>query len=52
VSDDDTSLGVQIPSQPTLAALRAPDEETRRREIEYFIEDLRRVAVILAEKVR
>jgi hypothetical protein len=27
--------------------LRAPDEETRRREIERFIEDLRQVAEIL-----
>jgi DNA polymerase len=34
------------------ALLRAPDEETRRREIEHFIEDLRRVAVILAGKVQ
>jgi DNA polymerase len=29
------------------ALLRAPDEETRRREIERFIEDLRQVAAIL-----
>ena len=29
------------------ALLRAPDEETRRREIERFIEDLRQVAMIL-----
>jgi DNA polymerase len=29
------------------ALLRAPDEETRRREIEHFIEDLRQVAAIL-----
>ena len=29
------------------ALLRAPDEETRHREIERFIEDLRRVAAIL-----
>jgi hypothetical protein len=29
------------------ALLRAPDEETRRREIERFIEDLRQVAEIL-----
>ena len=29
------------------ALLRAPDEETRRQETERFIEDLRRVAVIL-----
>jgi uracil-DNA glycosylase len=29
------------------ALLRAPDEETRRREIERFIEDLREVAAIL-----
>ncbi len=34
------------------ALLRAPDEETRRREIERFIEDLRQVAAILAGKVR
>jgi DNA polymerase len=34
------------------ALLRAPDEETRRQEIERFIEDLRRVAAILAGKVR
>ncbi len=34
------------------ALLRAPDEETRRREIERFIEDLRRVAAILAGKLR
>jgi DNA polymerase len=34
------------------ALLRAPDEETRRRETERFIEDLRRVAAILAGKVR
>jgi DNA polymerase len=29
------------------ALLRAPDEETRRQEIEHFIEDLRQVAAIL-----
>jgi uracil-DNA glycosylase family protein len=29
------------------ALLRAPDEETRRREVERFIEDLRQVAAIL-----
>ena len=29
------------------ALLRAPDEETRRREIERFIEDLRQIAAIL-----
>ena len=29
------------------ALLRAPDEETRRREIERFIEDLRQVAEML-----
>ena len=34
------------------ALLRAPDEETRRQEIERFIEDLRGVAAILAGKVR
>jgi DNA polymerase len=34
------------------ALLRAPDEETRRQETEHFIEDLRRVAAILAGKVR
>ena len=34
------------------ALLRAPDEETRRLEIDRFIEDLRRVAAILAGKVR
>ncbi len=34
------------------ALLRAPDEETRRQEIERFIEDLRQVAAILAGKVR
>jgi DNA polymerase len=34
------------------ALLRAPDEETRRQEIEHFIEDLRRVAAILAGNVR
>jgi DNA polymerase len=34
------------------ALLRAPDEETRRREIEHFIEDLRQVAAILAGKIR
>jgi len=34
------------------ALLRAPDEETRRQEIEHFIEDLRLVAAILAGKVR
>jgi uracil-DNA glycosylase len=34
------------------ALLRAPDEETRRHEIERFIEDLREVAAILAEKAR
>jgi DNA polymerase len=33
------------------ALLRAPDEETRRQEIEHFIEDLRQVAAILAGKV-
>jgi uracil-DNA glycosylase len=34
------------------ALLRAPDEDTRRQETERFIEDLRRVAAILAGKVR
>jgi uracil-DNA glycosylase family protein len=34
------------------ALLRAPDEETRRHEIERFIEDLRQVAAILAGKAR
>ena len=34
------------------ALLRAPDEATRRREIDRFIEDLRQVAAILAEKAR
>jgi DNA polymerase len=34
------------------ALLRAPDEETHRQEIEHFIEDLRRVAAILAGKAR
>jgi DNA polymerase len=34
------------------ALLRAPDEETRRREIDHFIEDLCRVAAILAGKAR
>ena len=34
------------------ALLRAPDEDTRREETERFIEDLRRVAAILAGKVR
>src|SRR5947207_15779399 len=34
------------------ALLRAPDEETRRLEIDRFIEDLRRVAAMLARKVR
>jgi DNA polymerase len=34
------------------ALLRAPDKETRRQEIEHFIEDLRRVAAILAGKIR
>ncbi len=34
------------------ALLRAPDEETRRQEIERFIEDLRQVGAILAGKVR
>ena len=34
------------------ALLRAPDEATRRQEIDRFIEDLRRVAAILAGKVR
>jgi DNA polymerase len=34
------------------ALLRAPDEETRRQEVEHFIEDLRRVAAILAGDVR
>ena len=34
------------------ALLRAPDEATRRREIDRFIEDLRQVAAILAGKVR
>ena len=34
------------------ALLRAPDEETRRREIERFIDDLRQVSAILARKVR
>jgi hypothetical protein len=29
------------------ALLRAPDEETRRREIERFVEDLRQIAKIL-----
>jgi DNA polymerase len=29
------------------ALLRAPDEETRRREIQRFIEDLRQIAMIL-----
>jgi len=30
------------------ALLRAPDEETRRREIQHFVEDLRKVAEVLA----
>jgi uracil-DNA glycosylase len=34
------------------ALLRAPDEETRRQQIERFIEDLRQVGAILAGKVR
>lgn len=34
------------------ALLRAPDEETRRQEIERFIEDLRQVGAILAGTVR
>lgn len=34
------------------ALLRAPDEDTRSEETERFIEDLRRVAAILAGKVR
>ena len=34
------------------ALLRAPDEVTRRREIDRFIEDLRQVAAILAGKAR
>jgi DNA polymerase len=34
------------------ALLRAPDEGTRRQEIEHFIEDLRRVAAVLAGKTR
>ncbi len=33
------------------ALLRAPDEATRRQEIERFIEDLRRIAAILVGKV-
>jgi uracil-DNA glycosylase len=37
------ALGTVHPS----ALLRAPDEETRRREIARFIEDLRLVAKIL-----